>query len=69
MLKRHNEYLQKIIAILSKYPREYYVFGFFGFILFFIVLNLFSFTILNHSYYQDLANRQQTSQVKTPVSR
>lgn len=69
MIKKHNEYLQKAITFLSRYPREYYVFSFFGFILFLVIVELFSFTILNHAYYKDLANRQQTSQVKSPISR
>jgi cell division protein FtsI/penicillin-binding protein 2 len=34
-----------------------------------ILWELFSFTIMNHAYYKDLATRQQTSQIKMPVNR
>lgn len=68
-MKRHNEILKKIEYIFNKYPREYYLLWMFAFIWFLIVIELFSFTILNHSYYQSLATRQQTSQTKTPINR
>lgn len=54
---------------LSKVPREKFVYSFFVFLLLAIVYNLFEITVLNHDYYKKLADRQQTSQLKTPTSR
>jgi cell division protein FtsI/penicillin-binding protein 2 len=34
-----------------------------------IIQALFSFTVLNHDYYKNLADQQQTSQTKTPTTR
>lgn len=68
-MRNTNDYIRKISFYLSKYPREYYVFGFFAFALFLVIIELFWFTIMNHSYYENLATRQQTSQIKAPVTR
>lgn len=68
-MNKQKAFLLKLIHFFQKYPREYYVFGFFWFFVLVIILELFSFTVLNHAYYKDLALRQQTSTTKTPVSR
>lgn len=61
--------LHKVMQYLSKVPREKFVYSFFVFLLLAIVYNLFEITVLNHDYYKKLADRQQTSQLKTPTSR
>ncbi len=68
-MKKYREILHHINYLLEHYPREYYVFVFFGLFLFAIIINLFSFTVINHSYYKDLADKQQTSTAKVPISR
>ncbi|MGE4444019.1 MAG: peptidoglycan D,D-transpeptidase FtsI family protein [Candidatus Altimarinota bacterium] len=68
-MNKYNAVLLKINHLFQKYPREYYVFGFFGVFATMIVIELFSFTVINHAYYKDLAIKQQTSTTKTPVSR
>lgn len=68
-MNKQNVFLLKMIHLFQKYPREYYVFGFFWFFMLLIILEMFSFTVVNHWYYKDLAVKQQTSTTKTPVSR
>ncbi len=68
-MNKYNAVLLKINHLFQKYPREYYVFGFFWVFATMIVIELFSFTVINHAYYKDLAIKQQTSTTKTPVSR
>lgn len=69
---RNGKYKEKIdilVQYLSKYPREYYVVAFFLLIFFMIIKTLFGFTVMNHAYYKNLADQQQTSQIKTPTVR
>jgi len=68
-MKRYRQIIYNIKYLFQRYPREFYVFGFFGAFLFVIIINLFSFTVLNHSYYKWLADKQQTSTAKIPISR
>lgn len=68
-MKQFNILLKKLIFLLSKYPREYYIFAWFFVVLLMIIWELFSFTVINHSYYETLAVKQQTSQIKVPVNR
>jgi cell division protein FtsI/penicillin-binding protein 2 len=44
---------------------------FFGFVLFAILIiwTAFKYTVLEYTYYKDLADKQQTMTVKNPVSR
>lgn len=68
-MKKYNEILIKLQHLLTRYPREYYAFAFFWFFLFFIILKLFSFTVINSEYYKSLAIRQQTSKTLVQISR
>ena len=68
-MNKQKALLLKINQLFQKYPREYYVFSFFGIFAILIIIELFSFTVMNHSYYKELALKQQTSTTKTPVSR
>ena len=66
---RNNKHYLKLISFLNKYPREYYVAWFFLMFLLVIIIELFSFTVINNAYYKELADKQQISQVKLPNSR
>lgn len=68
-MNKQKALLLKINQLFQKYPREYYVFSFFGIFAILIIIELFSFTVMSHSYYKELALKQQTSTTKTPVSR
>lgn len=68
-MKRYYQIVIKITHFLQKYPREYYVFIFFGLFLSAIIIKLFSFTVINSEYYKALALRQQTSKTLVQVSR
>ncbi|MBW7954595.1 penicillin-binding protein 2 [Candidatus Gracilibacteria bacterium] len=61
--------LIKIKYLLEKYPREYYVIGFFIIFAVYALYHLFGFTVINYDYYKTLATNQQTSKTKTPTSR
>lgn len=68
-MHKYYKILLKTKHIFDKYPREYYIFIFFGVFLSLIISKLFSFTVINSEYYKDLANRQQTSKTLVQVSR
>ena len=58
-----------ILDFFDKYPREYYVVVFFLLFYFAIIWEAFSYTVLNHSFYRELADRQQIGEVELPVTR
>lgn len=66
---RNSKIILKTQNFITKYPREYYVFAFFALFLFSIVIELFSFTVVNHSYYKWLADSQQISELRIPSTR
>lgn len=68
-MKIKKDFFQHLLFILKTLPREWYVFGGFFFFALIVIIELFSFTVINHAYYKDLADRQQTSSTKLPVSR
>lgn len=61
--------LGEFFKIFDIYPREYFIIGFFLFASFSIITTVFSYTITNHTFYKDLADKQQLSEVKIPVTR
>lgn len=67
--KKKQDFLENIFQYIDKYPREYYVFGFFLLFFLAIVWQTFSYTVLNHNFYQELADKQQTGKVQIPVTR
>lgn len=67
--KKQQDFLEHIFSYIDRYPREYYVFGFFLLFFLAIVWQTFSYTVLNHNFYQELADKQQTGKVQIPVTR
>gem|GEM_PF-2116994 len=62
-------FFQHVIVIAKKFSREHYVYMFFGIFILYTIFTLFQFTVINHAYYTQLAEKQQTSTTKMPVSR
>jgi len=69
MNAKFSQVLQRVVAFAKKFTREQYVFAFFGIFLLYTIATLFEFTVINHAYYQSLADKQQISTTKMPVSR
>lgn len=66
---KQKGYLDMMISWFDRYPRHYYVFWFFLLFCFFIIVKVFSYTVVNHDFYEKLAYNQQVGEVKLPVSR
>lgn len=60
---------QVIFDIFERYPREYFVIAFFLLFFFAIVLESFSYTVINYTFYHQLAEKQQTWELEIPVTR
>jgi cell division protein FtsI/penicillin-binding protein 2 len=56
---KKNHVLNKVMKKVSKYKRIYFVAAFFVIFFLIIVQKLFSNTVVNHEFYQKLADRQQ----------
>jgi len=67
-VKRQNK-LEQIFAIFDRYPRHYFIFGFFVLFFVYIVWNVFSYTVLSYDFYSKLADNQQIATQKVPVTR
>nr|MDD3720282.1 penicillin-binding transpeptidase domain-containing protein [Candidatus Gracilibacteria bacterium] len=68
MYKQKN-YLEIFFKFFDKYPREYYVLGFFVLFSLLIISKVFSYTVLNYDYYKKLADKQQLGEIEIPVNR
>jgi len=66
---RKNILNHKIIKKLATLNRLYYIAVFFVLFSLIIVQKLFSNTVIEHNFYQDLADRQQIGKVTVPVTR
>ena len=66
---RKNILNHKIIKKLAKLNRLYYIAAFFVIFSLIIVQKLFSNTVINHDFYQELADNQQIWKVTVPVTR
>lgn len=66
---KKNHVLNKIMKKISKYKRIYFVAAFFVIFFLIIVQKLFSNTVVNHDFYQKLADRQQIGKITVPVTR
>jgi len=53
----------------DRYPREYFVISFFAVFYFAIIWETFSYTVVNHEFYNSLAYNQQVWEVEIPVTR
>lgn len=69
MYHKHKKYLEKFLSFFDKYPREYIAFGFFVLSAFFLISVVFSYTVLNFSFYTSLAYKQQVGEVTMSVTR
>ncbi len=69
MQRNYNNYLEKFLKFFDMYKREYYFFAFFCVFAFFIILKVFSYTVLNNDYYKKLADKQQLGKIVIPVNR
>ncbi len=61
--------IDTFFEIFDKYPREYFVFLFFIIFFLAIIWKTFSYTVLNYSFYSNLAHEQQVWEVEVPVTR
>lgn len=66
---RKNIMNHKIVKKLAKLNRVYYIAAFFVFFSLMIIQKLFANTVINHWFYQELADKQQIGNVTVPVTR
>ncbi len=60
---------REILRYLEGFERTHVILGLFAAYAFFIIFTAFRYTVVDHDYYQWLADRQQTIEVKNSVSR
>ncbi len=68
-MKKRKSIIEKYFSIYDKYPRHYFIFGLFFVAFLIIIAKVFSYTILDHEFYQKIADKQQIWEVKVPVTR
>ncbi len=68
-MKKRGNYLDYFVDLIDKYPKHYYIFGFFVIFFLLIVWKVFSYTVLNYDFYKALADKQQIGEVSIPVTR
>lgn len=66
---RKKNSVDTFFEYFDKYPREYFVFGFFFLFFCAIVWQTFSYTVLNYKFYEELAYNQQVWEIQLPVTR
>lgn len=69
MQKKLNHLINVLIIRLSHIDRVRMVFLCFAFFSMIIVWTTFKYTVVEHDYYKELADKQQVMTVKNPVSR
>lgn len=69
MNPRKNNITNNFFSFFDRYPREYFVIAFFAIFYFAIIWETFSYTVVNHKFYDDLAYRQQVGEIEIPVTR
>ncbi len=69
MSSRKNNFWNIFFSFFDRYPREYFVIAFFALFYFAIIWETFSYTVINHQFYNELANKQQVWEVEIPVTR
>lgn len=67
--RKETSVFDKILWVFDAYPREYFVVAFFVLFFFAIIFETFSYTVLNYSFYSNLAEQQQTGESEIPVTR
>lgn len=69
MQKKLSHFIEFLLARLAHIDRVRIVFLAFAFFACVIIWTIFKYTVLEYSYYKDLADKQQIVTVKNPVSR
>lgn len=69
MNPRRKTPLDRFFDFFDKYPREYFVVGFFFVFFLAIVWEMFSYTVFNYKFYTELAYKQQVGEIQVPVTR
>lgn len=69
MQKKLNHFIDFLIIRFSQIDRVRMVFFGFALFAFLIVWTTFKYTVIEHTYYKGLADKQQVMTVKNPVSR
>jgi len=67
--KKKVNFTDKILGVFDSYPREYFAIAFFIVFFFAIIIETFSYTVINYDFYKGLAERQQTGELEIPVTR
>jgi len=67
--RKKNQLLEQFFNFFDRYPREYFVIAFFALFYFAIIWETFSYTVINHDFYDDLAYNQQVWEIEIPVTR
>jgi len=66
---KHKNNIDRFFSFFDKYPREYFVLGFFVVFAFINISVIFSHTVIHHKFYQDIAFNQQVGKVSVPITR
>ncbi|MCH8518300.1 penicillin-binding protein 2 [Candidatus Gracilibacteria bacterium] len=69
MNRRQRTQLSPLIEYLDRYPREYFIFAFFGLFSIAILWATFSYTVLQYSFYKAQADNQHIAETTAPVTR
>lgn len=69
MNPRKTNISNSFFSFFDRYPREYFVISFFAIFYFAIIWETFSYTVINHDFYDELAYNQQVWEVEIPVTR
>ncbi len=68
-MKRKESYFDRYFNVFDTYPRHYFVLVSFFLAFFIIIWEVFSYTVLDHTFYKKIADEQQIGEVKVPVTR
>jgi len=66
---KHKRTLERFFSFFDKYPREYFIFGFFVFFALANAWTTLSYTVFDYDFYKNLAEKQQLGVVSNPSSR
>lgn len=69
MKKKPQNIIEKYFNLYDSYPRHYFIFVLFFVAFLMIISKVFSYTIIDHEFYQGIADKQQIWEVKVPVTR
>jgi cell division protein FtsI/penicillin-binding protein 2 len=64
-----EKYLDVFFDLFDRYPREYFIIAFFSLLAFIMIANTFSYSVLNHKKYEEIAIKQQTAETTIEVDR